>query len=540
MRYFFTILYLLLLAACANVSMPTGGPRDKTPPELISSIPTHNQKNFSGKTIELTFNEDIKLKDPKEEILIVPLMGKKTLFTVKKKKLIIEPELELLPNTTYSISFRDGVQDLTEGNPAENLRLAFSTGPVIDSLSINGRIKEIHSEKIPEKITVAVYQSDTFDIFKHTPTYFTKADKKGRFSIQNLKAGNYHIYAADDKNKNLKVDSKTERFGYVIQPIDLINLKDSITLPITLIDSRPLTITSIRHTDKTSRLRFNKQIDSLTIKGITQKQTIYTYGSDRSEIIFHNTFPKADSIVALVTAIDSIGNILDSAIYLKYSNFKTIDEKFQTKDISQRFTYKSKLYTYLLKINTPLKKITYDSIYIKYDSLNIKALNYENIKIDTLKGEILFTTQIEMPITIEGEKPNSPELILGKSALISILGDSSRQIKKSIKLTQEDDLATVILQIDTDAKNYIVELTNIDNEVIERITNVKSYTFRYLEPLEYKLRVIIDENKNGKWDPGNFYKDIEPEKIMLYKSEEGKYSFPLRSNWDYGPVLIKF
>lgn len=540
MRYFFTILYLLLLAACANVSMPTGGPRDKTPPELISSIPTHNQKNFSGKTIELTFNEDIKLKDPKEEILIVPLMGKKTLFTVKKKKLIIEPELELLPNTTYSISFRDGVQDLTEGNPAENLRLAFSTGPVIDSLSINGRIKEIHSEKIPEKITVAVYQSDTFDIFKHTPTYFTKADKKGRFSIQNLKAGNYHIYAADDKNKNLKVDSKTERFGYVIQPIDLINLKDSITLPITLIDSRPLTITSIRHTDKTSRLRFNKQIDSLTIKGITQKQTIYTYGSDRSEIIFHNTFPKADSIVALVTAIDSIGNILDSAIYLKYSNFKTIDEKFQTKDISQRFTYKSKLYTYLLKINTPLKKITYDSIYIKYDSLNIKALNYENIKIDTLKGEILFTTQIEMPITIEGEKPNSPELILGKSALISILGDSSRQIKKSIKLTQEDDLATVILQIDTDAKNYIVELTNIDNEVIERITNVKSYTFRYLEPLEYKLRVIIDENKNGKWDPGNFYKDIEPEKIILYKSEEGKYSFPLRSNWDYGPVLIKF
>jgi uncharacterized protein (DUF2141 family) len=540
MRYFFTILYLLLLAACANVSMPTGGPRDKTPPELISSIPTHNQKNFSGKTIELTFNEDIKLKDPKEEILIVPLMGKKTLFTVKKKKLIIEPELELLPNTTYSISFRDGVQDLTEGNPAENLRLAFSTGPVIDSLSINGRIKEIHSEKIPEKITVAVYQSDTFDIFKHTPTYFTKADKKGRFSIQNLKAGNYHIYAADDKNKNLKVDSKTERFGYVIQPIDLINLKDSITLPITLIDSRPLTITSIRHTDKTSRLRFNKQIDSLTIKGITQKQTIYTYGSDRSEIIFHNTFPKADSIVALVTAIDSIGNILDSAIYLKYSNFKTIDEKFQTKDISQRFTYKSKLYTYLLKINTPLKKITYDSIYIKYDSLNIKALNYENIKIDTLKGEILFTTQIEMPITIEGEKPNSPELILGKSALISILGDSSRQIKKSIKLTQEDDLATVILQIDTDAKNYIVELTNIDNEVIERITNVKSYTFRYLEPLEYKLRVIIDENKNGKWDPGNFYKDIEPEKIILYKSEEGRYSFPLRSNWDYGPVLIKF
>ena len=79
---------------------------------LVSSIPTNNQRNFTGKSIELTFNEDIKLKDPKEEILIVPSVGKKTLFTVKKRKLIIEPELDWQPNTTYSFNFRDGVQDI--------------------------------------------------------------------------------------------------------------------------------------------------------------------------------------------------------------------------------------------------------------------------------------------------------------------------------------------------------------------------------------------------------------------------------------------
>ena len=130
-------------------------------------------------------------------------------------------------NTTYNINFRDGVQDLNEGNPAENLRIAFSTGAIIDSLIIAGRVKETFSEKAPDKITVALYQSDTFNIYNHTPTYFTKCNKEGVFSIQNLKPGTYYVYAFDDKNKNLKVDSKTERFGFKTLPVMLNQNADS-------------------------------------------------------------------------------------------------------------------------------------------------------------------------------------------------------------------------------------------------------------------------------------------------------------------------
>jgi len=540
MRYIITLLWFALITACANVTMPTGGPRDKTPPELVSSVPASNQKNFSDKIIELTFSEDIKLKDPKEEILIVPSLGKKTLFTVKKKKLIIEPELQLQPNTTYSLNFREGVQDLTEGNPAENLRLAFSTGPIIDSLSINGSIKEIFSEKIPEKITVALYESDTFDIFKHLPTYFTKTNKEGKFSIPNLKPAAYYIYAADDKNKNLKVDSKTEKFGYLSKPIHLQEPIDSIEIAINLVDSRPLMLTSVRHTDKTTRLRFNKQLASLAINDITHNESLYTYGPDQSEIIFYNKFNKADSVKASIHAKDSVDNSLDTVIYLKYAEFKNIDEKFQTKELKENYSFKSKLFTYQLKYNTPIQSLTLDSIYIKYDSATIKTLGANEIKIDTLKGEIVFSTHIEPLSIIEGEKPKIPALILGKSALITINGDSSKLINKPIKILQEGDLATVTVKIETNTKNYIVQLTNLDNKVIEEIKNIKDHTFRHLEPLEYKLKIIIDENNNGKWDAGNFYDGVEPEKVILYKSEEGKHSFPLRSNWDYGPLLIKF
>lgn len=542
MKSILNFISLTILTACANVSMPTGGPRDKTPPELVSSIPFDNEKNFKGATIELTFNEDIKLKDPKEEILIIPSVGKKTLFTAKKKKLIIEPELDWLPNTTYSINFRDGVQDLTEGNPAENLHLAFSTGPTIDSLSISGSVKETFSEKIPLKITIALYETDTFDIFKHTPLYFTKSDKEGKYHISNLKSATYYVYAFDDKNKNLKVDSKTENFGFVSKPIVLDESKDSIEVAMVMVDSRPLILTNIRHTDKNSRVRFNKPLDSLIIKGVVSKDAIYTYGTDQSEIVFYNYFEKGDSIKTQIIASDSVQQKIDTVVYLKYGEIKTTTESLKTKEIDLKYSFIDKMINYTFNFNKPIAKISTDSIYIRYDSIKTSPVELKNISLDSLLNQVTIKALIEGSSITENQqqKPNPPELILGKGAFITIEQDSSKMINKPIKTSTEEDLGMVSLKIETNVKNFIVQLTDSENKVIHNLPNIKSHTFKHLEPMEYRLRIIIDENNNGIWDAGNFYEKRESEKIILYKSEEGKYSFPLRANWEYGPVLIKF
>lgn len=541
MKHNFKAIILLTLGACANVAMPTGGPRDKTPPELVSSNPKNNELNFTGKFIELTFNEDIKLKDPKEEILIVPTVGKNTLFSVKKKKLIIEPQLEWQPNTTYSFNFREGVQDITEGNPAENLRLAFSTGPIIDSLSIKGNVKEMFSEKIPEKITIALYQADSFDIFKHQPIYFTKSNKEGKFSIQNLKAETYFIYAFEDKNKNLKVDSKTEKFGFLSAPIELTESKDSIDIPMTMLDSRPLVLTSIRHTDKTSRIRFNKQVDSLTIKGISKEQAVYSFAGDKSELIFYHAMAKGDSLQTHLTATDSLRQKIDTIIYIKYGDIKTTKETFKTKEIGLNYSVPNKQLTYTLSYDKPIGAITTDSIYIKYDSITTKPFKTTDIIIDTLLNRITLTSKIDDIIeTEQKKKPKAPELILGKGALISIEQDSSKRIIKPILVNKEEDLGVILIKVETNEKNYLIQVVNAENKIIQTAKNPKDYSFKYLEPNEYKIRVIVDKNKNGKWDPGNFYDKIEPEKIIFYKSEEGKYSTQLRAYFEIGPLLIKF
>jgi uncharacterized protein (DUF2141 family) len=531
-----------ILCGCASITTPTGGPKDETPPELIRSFPENGQKNFKGKTIELTFNEELKLKDAKEEILITPSPGKNISYIVKKNRVIIEPENSWEENTTYSINFREGIQDITEGNPAENLRLAFSTGDTIDSLSISGSVGFTFSEKTPEKITVALYQSDTFNIFKHAPTYFTKVSKEGIFSIQNLKGGTYYVYAFDDKNKNLKVESKTEKFGFLSPPIFLYSNKDSLKINLIMVDARPPALTSIRHTTETTLVRINKNADSLNIK-MESSKALPTFGDKQSELTFYHAFDSKDSVKVNLFLIDSVKQTLDTTFYLKHSDTKVAKESFGIKEVSSNFNLQTKKFKHVISFNKPIASINTDSIYIKVDSLTVINLSQKDVIIDTLYHTLSVETSLEAPKEKEADKARKktkPYLRIGKGAIISYQSDSSKSITKEITFIKEEDTGLITGKVDTKEKNFVLQLLTTNDVLITELKNQKEFSIKYLKPDTYKVRIIIDTNGNGKWDAGNFLKGIEPERIIFYKSEENKYTFPIRANWEYGPLVITF
>lgn len=539
-----SVISLLLATGCANQTTPTGGPKDEEPPVLISSIPANNQKNFKGKNIELIFNEDIKLKDPREEILITPSPGKNTKYLARGKKVILEPEFPWVDSTTYSIAFREGIQDITESNPAEDLRLAFSTGDTIDSLSINGTVSLLFSEKIPEKITVALYQSDTFNIFNHTPTYFTKSNKKGKFTLQNLKAGNYYLYAFEDKNKNLIVESKSEKFGFLTNPIQTETQTDSIAIKLITVDARALALTSVRHTIGTSLVRFNKSVDSVEVNLPNPQQALFTFGDTRNELIFYKNFDKTDSIKIQILATDSVNQKLDTTVYLKYTETKMASESFKLKEVTESFDPSTKKFSHTLSYNKLLKHINYDSIYIRIDSATRILTRIKEFEIDTLTHTIKYSTIINLPADSLSDqskrKSEKPALVYSKAAFISIEDDSSSVIQKEIPIVTEETTGMVTLEIETTEKDYFIELLSSDNKLVQSAKNVKAITFKFLKPQDYKIRIHIDRNKNNRWDPGNFQFKTEPEPILFYKSEEGKYTFPIRANWEVGPLVIKF
>ncbi len=539
-KFLITIIQAFWLLGCANQTTPTGGPQDKIPPQLIRSTPTQNQKNFTGNKIELVFNEAIQLREAKEQIIITPSPGKEITYTAKKNTVIIEPEIKWKDSTTYSILFRESIRDLTEANPAINLKLAFSTGSFIDSLSLSGTISDALSEKIPENITIAIYQSDTFNIFKHSPSYITKANKLGKFRIENLKHGIYYVYAFEDKNKNLKVESTTEKYGFMSAPVNLQSNKDSLSIALFALDARPIKLNSIRGNQQTTTVSFNKALTNYTAQLNKQHPTSNYYGTNQSQIIFyhHSPISKNDSIPVQLSATDSLNQKFDSLIYLKESETKYSKEKFNVSIMEPLFDLETNSIIIEGKASKPIKQFTLDSLKINVDTLFIIPVTQNEIKYDTVNKKFIIAKKIDkktIPSRIKslGVKYN-------KSFLVSNEGDSSKQAKADLILHSTEELGILSVEIKTKSESYVVELLNTENKTIASFKNKSKHIFKNLIPKEYKIRAYIDSNKNGRWDPGNIYKRQEPEKTFFYQTPEKKFSFPIRANWELGPLVLTF
>ena len=162
-----------VLGSCANVSNPTGGPRDTIPPLLVESDPVHKSVNFQGDRVRLEFQERIVLENLNNNLIITPALDEE--FKVKEGKYgmsIILTE-KLKDSTTYTFNFTEAVKDLTEGNTAENLVIALSTGDYLDSLMVLGKVEDLLTKTPIAKCIVALYEiNDTLDIFTGTPKVF--------------------------------------------------------------------------------------------------------------------------------------------------------------------------------------------------------------------------------------------------------------------------------------------------------------------------------------------------------------------------------
>ncbi|MBQ3730861.1 MAG: Ig-like domain-containing protein, partial [Muribaculaceae bacterium] len=76
----------VLLAACASIGSPEGGPRDYTPPRVVKTTPEAGSVNFKGKKVEITFDEIINLKDQQKKVIISPAPRTQPLIRTVGKK----------------------------------------------------------------------------------------------------------------------------------------------------------------------------------------------------------------------------------------------------------------------------------------------------------------------------------------------------------------------------------------------------------------------------------------------------------------------
>lgn len=526
MRYIPILFLLISLIRCANIIPPEGGPRDTIPPILQKSNPANNSTNYKGNQITLEFDEAIQLRNAKEEIIITPGTGKNTKFLFRKNLVTIIPENKLDSATTYSIAFREAVRDLNEGNPAEGLKLAFSTGAIIDSLEISGTAYTLLEGRPVEKFNVAIYSADTFDITKHTPSYISSTDKKGRFNISNLKAGKYFLYAWEDKNKNLKVETNSERFGTNPKEINLPQDQDSLRIPIVKIDSRNLKLNNYRNISNYTIIRYNKA--PLTFNLSSKEKIVYHRGGSSNEIIAYPPKNFPDSTLITISANDSLGNKTDSTFYIKQTKAKPLKEDFKITFNKATYTAPTGKLEAEILTSLPLLQLFPDSIQLKADTIKIATITKSEILYDSAERKILLDKKIKLPDSITIKQL---AIYVPKGTGISIFSDTLNTSNQKIQTRLEKDMATLIINSASKKEGWIIQVVNDKFATVQQQPHNKQMVFKHLDASNIKIRAIRDENRNGRWDINNPLAKQEPEKILFYKNEKGTTETPLRANW---------
>lgn len=553
-------IYPLFILGCARQTSPTGGPKDTIPPILIQSTPKDGQTNFKSRQIELVFDETIALNNAKEELIITPDIRKEYEITAKKNHVVIKFNSELQDTTTYSLKFREAVEDITEKNAPLNLSLAFSTGDYIDSLSISGTVFDPLTSKEIKNATVAIYNQDTFNILKHKPVYFSKTNDKGIYTIANLKPGTYRIYAFDDKNKNLIVDTKSELYGFLSDPKTLsANIKD-VAIPAIHLDARPLAITSARPTTTYFTIKTTKNIKTYSLTS-NEINTLYTsFGEDNSNIRVYNNLVDKDSIQMRFIATDSIDNKIDTTLYLKFTKRSLKPEAFKATPINFRVLAHKGILSGTIQFNKPILDINYDSILYRIDSANVIKIQQADITIDSIHNKLLINTTFDKtlltpksPTTTRAEneprvkelRPNSKsqpisnQLYIARTTFVSVESDSSARIAQTAEPLTLETTGVIHVQVQTSEPNYIIQLLTKQNEVVQSKANIAAVSFEDLTPGDYQIRAIIDRDGDQKWSPGNILKNQEPETIQFYRNEKGSLIINIKANWELGPLLIK-
>lgn len=515
---FFLTLISITWISCAKQSSPMGGPKDEDPPVLLNTDPTNNALNTKPKEINLTFNEFVALENPTKQIIITPRINVDDVeFLAIKNRINIKLNQELEDETTYVFNFQKSVQDITEKNPAENLKLVFSTGNAIDSLSISGTIAYIYppKEKELKDIIVGLYpENDTTDLFTSPPYYITQTDSAGNFSITNIKANRFRLYAWHDENNSLKAEYRNEAYGFYTEPIHINKNISDIHVNLSKGDLSDLKINRSSTSGSNYDIVLSKTPLTYQIAHNDVGVDMFYRLNDKTIRIYHNSIQNDSAQVQLFVK-DSVGFSIDTTLYAKFepSDRKNEDLEISVNsglsflnDIRSEWTF-----------NKPIDNINFDSLFIQYDTASKIPITPKNLFFtDSTKR-----THLVMNMYIPDSLPFEVYTIYaGDSSIKDIQGVYNKEpIKANYKKLKQDRLADGVSgTVHTEERPIILQLLNNKNIIIQELylEDTNTYNFTKIEAGDYKIRAIIDRNKNRRWDTGNIFENRQPEPVYFY------------------------
>lgn len=533
---------IAFLAGCANIQAPSGGPPDKEPPKVVEFAPLDKTINFDADRIEIVFDKYMNKNSVVENTYILP--STKMQFDWSGKKLIIEFDEKLKPNTTYSLNISADYSDLKDNKAAESFNLIFSTGAVIDSGLIAGKVfTEQKQSLFVFAYDISSMNSDTLNPITTLSDYKVQVGSNGSFNINGLKDGKYRLFAVVDKFKDGMISDGQDLFSSALKDFEVVGSRSDdalFRLGRNADISAPKLFSMEPLSNRRVKLFFSEAIDSTSLveqsfllldSATNQKFDIYTKYPDplNSNAIVLITQSPISSDIRLIASVDQSRVSLKDTSGLFFQDtvnmakYKSSSEPDSSRLYLVRASIKdSSMY---VSPDTPIRLIFSDVVSLKSN----QAISFFN-KTDSSDIEFEIDNYASNSLIINPKSPlkqNNEYLIVIhfdklRDSSISTSDDTSKTIffktadlrsNGSIRGKIEGDLSSwdeLVLVIENKSLNSYYQ-TKLDSEGNWLFESVKGGT--------YNVWLYYDQNKNNKYDFGNIYPFEPAEKFFVLPND---------------------
>lgn len=597
LRMLLAMIAAVMLAACANMGRPEGGPRDELPPVYVRSNPAMGQLNVNNNRIHIDFDENIALDDAMNKIVVSPAQRTTPAISSNGRRLTIELRDTLLPNTTYTIDCADAVKDLNEGNVLDGFAMDFSTGDTIDTLRISGMVFEARTLEPAQGMLVGVYSNLSDTAISTLPfERITKTNQLGQFTLRNLKEGTYRIFALKDVNRDYHWDRSEDVAFYdvTISPSSMpITVTDTLTrqngerdslvtrdatrfLP----DDILLTWFNEGYTSQYLKDYKRSERNKITFQFSTKADTLpiikllntHRAGEEISAWSMLDASPTLDTLTYWISdtslvALDSI------TLETRYLRTDTNDEltwttdtlKFNIRSVKKKEPKKKKkddeeedsvpkIPHMELRVTSGSSQelnrgliVTGSTPIVDFDTT---AVSFE-VQVDTVWYPIIRPSFSRLdalkPMTYtapyQWEEGTKYRLTIDSAAVTDLYGLVNERIVHEFTTKKSDDYSTVIFNITgLDSIPAIVEVLNSSDKPVGTARVIdNSATIGYLTPGSYYARLYLDADGNGEWTTGSLSDSIQrqPEEVYYYpKRFNLKKNWTIEQNWDINELPV--
>lgn len=540
----------LLLAGCAKIVTPVGGPKDTTPPKIVKESPANHTTMFNSKSIKITFDEFVVLNNPNQTVIVSPPLKENPELSISGKSVIIKLPDSLRSNTTYSIALSETIKDFTEGNPLPIYTYVFSTGSHIDSFMLSGTMKDAVSLGVAKNVSVMLYEQDIDSLpLSVRPTYLTKTNGNGKFTFNNIKPGSYKIFALNDINNNLIYDLPTESIAFLA---DLVEAWPTPATDTTEENKKSNRGRQTSDDEQEVRLSLFTERDSNQVlsKYLNTTENLYAfpYKTDFKSFSARHLGGQELSYFQLISnSQDSVYWYLKEALTDTTWYEFTVDEhhldtvkitpfKKNAKGAGSRRKTNEKS---ALSVSLSNKENIYQPLTLNF-SYPVKPGQFDITIYKLLKSgndTIVKTVQIpdtfvrSIPIDYKFEEKLPYSVFIRDSVIWGYNGLTNDTVNVRFTTKTEKDYGNLLINysITDPSCQYIVFLQNNKGNTIQQhiISAKQSVTYAHLDPGSYKIKVIKDRNNNGRWDTGNYELKIQPEEIFFFDKP-----INIRGYWD--------